>query len=583
MIISNLITIIILIIYIGILYITLNNKNQLGMLFSTIATYLLISYKKKIFEGFTIGGQNYIQKFTIGGQETSAPEHTIKITLNETEDAITKFGDISEKVNINDTIIWQIDGQEVEILEGTEIIWVEYPDNFTPNEGTEEIPLTRDESTTTQIGPVTLDKAGIYKYQLKDRDSIVGTIKVIATNQSECVDGLNSEAPINDEKCPEDCTYQPESAATDETCTATATVTDTTCSTGYVKGSVGNPSDTCNTTAGCILTQATATAEETCAPADCTNGYTRGTVGAPSTTCPTGCTLTAATDAVTETCKFKSDESSGTSGSNSSSQQTCANFDCRTHANDLASSPGNIVCAAASCTPDECCKTERKVTCKTFDCSPFEANTLSINVPCINDTCSPAQCCKITSSDNNSNNVDDTVKACSTFKTSEKCELNRCSWNSETEKCNEPSSSPPEQRIKDVDPIPIIRGNQFLVNNNISSYDGLCINTGNEDYWKKSPDDLPLIDDKNLYTLQGHNSPLKPVIADYSSLYGPSIDGEDDSPNKLFIFSNNLSSPACCPSTFTTSTGCICTSKKQRDFITSRGKNVPRNYNDDIN
>ena len=27
----------------------------------------------------------------------------------------------------------------------------------------------------------------------------------------------------------------------------------------------------------------------------------------------------------------------------------------------------------------------------------------------------------------------------------------------------------------------------------------------------------------------------------------------------------------------------IKTGKKQRDFITSRGKNVPRNYNDDIN
>ena len=53
----------------------------------------------------------------------------------------------------------------------------------------------------------------------------------------------------------------------------------------------------------------------------------------------------------------------------------------------------------------------------------------------------------------------------STFKTSEKCKLNRCSWNSETEKCNEPSSSS-DQRIKEVDPIPIIRGNQFLVNNN---------------------------------------------------------------------------------------------------------------------
>ena len=40
MIISNLITIIILIIYIGILYITLNNKNQLGLIFTTILTYL---------------------------------------------------------------------------------------------------------------------------------------------------------------------------------------------------------------------------------------------------------------------------------------------------------------------------------------------------------------------------------------------------------------------------------------------------------------------------------------------------------------------------------------------------------------
>jgi len=565
MIISNLITIIILIIYIGILYITLNNKNQLGMLFSTIATYLLISYKKKIFEGFTIGGQNYIQKFTIGGQETSAPDHTIKIIQNTDKTAITGFGDISEEVNINDTIIWQLNNSEEDIPEGTGIIWVKSPTTFTVGD-----PLIRNVSTTTQIGPVTLDKAGIYEYQLQNDDSIVGTIKVIATNQSECVDGLNSEAPTDAEKCPEECTHQPGSDAVDASCGENVEAVD--CS--------GEPEGTGEGACpeGCTYDSTSDSCGDNVVPVTC--------VGVSVENCPDGCTPTEATAAVTETCNLKSDESSGTSGSNSSSQQTCANFDCSTHANDLNILAATISCPNSGCTPEICCtRTPNNIkTCKTFDCDPFQKNPIATDFPCINDICTPLQCCIISSSENNnnSNNADDTVKACSTFKTSEKCELNRCSWNSETEKCNEPSSSS-KQRIKEVDPIPIIRGNQFVVNNNISSYDGLCINTGNEDYWKKSPDDLPLIDDKNLYTLQGHNSPLKPVIADYSSLYGPSIDGEDDSPNKLFIFSNNLSSPACCPSTFTTSTGCICTSKKQRDFITSRGKNVPRNYNDDIN
>jgi len=133
-------------------------------------------------------------------------------------------------------------------------------------------------------------------------------------------------------------------------------------------------------------------------------------------------------------------------------------------------------------------------------------------------------------------------------------------------------------RIKDNDSIPI--KHPELHTYNMSSFDGLCLNTGNKDSWRKSPDDLPLLKDSDLYTLQGHTNPLRPVITDYTSLYGPSIDGEDDSPNKLFMFSNNLSSPSCCPSTFTTSTGCLCTSKKQRDFIISRGKNVPNDMND---
>ena len=118
-----------------------------------------------------------------------------------------------------------------------------------------------------------------------------------------------------------------------------------------------------------------------------------------------------------------------------------------------------------------------------------------------------------------------------------------------------------------------INNDPGLLYNNVSSYDGLCLKTGNAEPWRHSPTNVPLISDKNLYTIQGHDSPLKPVISDPSSLSGPSLDGTPDQPNKMFMFANNQSSPSCCPSTFTTSTGCVCTTDKQMDFVASRGYN----------
>lgn len=106
-------------------------------------------------------------------------------------------------------------------------------------------------------------------------------------------------------------------------------------------------------------------------------------------------------------------------------------------------------------------------------------------------------------------------------------------------------------------------------------YDGLCIKTGNEEYWKKSPYDTGLIDNDKLYAFLGSQGPLKMSLSDQASLYGPPIDGEKGSPEKKFMLANNVTSPACCPSTFSTSTGCVCTTKKQRDFVASRG--VPGN------
>ena len=52
---------------------------------------------------------------------------------------------------------------------------------------------------------------------------------------------------------------------------------------------------------------------------------------------------------------------------------------------------------------------------------------------------------------------------------------------------------------------------------------------------------------------------------------GPSVDGSSTAPKSLFPFTYNKSSPDCCPSTFSTSTGCVCTTDAQRKFINRRG------------
>ena len=102
-------------------------------------------------------------------------------------------------------------------------------------------------------------------------------------------------------------------------------------------------------------------------------------------------------------------------------------------------------------------------------------------------------------------------------------------------------------------------------------YDGLCLQTGNNQYWMKSPDETSLVPNDSLFTYLSSQGPTKPVFTDNSSLNGPPVDGHPDSDKKMFMLANNRTSPNCCPSTFSTSTGCVCTTKNQRDFIASRG------------
>jgi hypothetical protein len=134
----------------------------------------------------------------------------------------------------------------------------------------------------------------------------------------------------------------------------------------------------------------------------------------------------------------------------------------------------------------------------------------------------------------------------------------------------------------DEAPNSTVSKNKLANNLNMGPYDGLCIKTGNDEYWKKDPYDTGLIDNDKLYAFLGSQGPLKMSLSDQANLSGPPIDGEKGSVTKKFMLANNVTSPACCPSTFSTSTGCVCTTKKQRDFIASRGIPGPERINNEI-
>lgn len=106
---------------------------------------------------------------------------------------------------------------------------------------------------------------------------------------------------------------------------------------------------------------------------------------------------------------------------------------------------------------------------------------------------------------------------------------------------------------------------------NMGPYDGIMLKTGNEECWMKSPDNTALVPNDGLYSYLSSQGPIKMKLSDQAALNGPPVDGVKGSPEKMFMWANNVTSPLCCPSTFSTSTGCVCSTKNQRDFIAARG------------
>ena len=114
--------------------------------------------------------------------------------------------------------------------------------------------------------------------------------------------------------------------------------------------------------------------------------------------------------------------------------------------------------------------------------------------------------------------------------------------------------------------------NQFMnepapVNYNMSqgvlgSYGGIKFKTPSKDGWRKPPC-VEKVKKGNFWVPQGTPLPLKNEMI-YTEL-------PEDS---MFVFARNYVSPDCCPATYSTDRGCVCTTSAQRKLIgETRGNN----------
>lgn len=138
--------------------------------------------------------------------------------------------------------------------------------------------------------------------------------------------------------------------------------------------------------------------------------------------------------------------------------------------------------------------------------------------------------------------------------------------NVSAEPIESPSDNSPPQQIVKVEPSVSPIDSKLR----IGPYDGLCVRTLNQKFRDFNNN---LISNKNLMNFQGVQGPVQNVVSDDSDLIGPTVDGDPNSPQRLFMFANNKASLNCCPSTYSTDRGCVCSTEKQDKFIRRRGFN----------
>lgn len=126
------------------------------------------------------------------------------------------------------------------------------------------------------------------------------------------------------------------------------------------------------------------------------------------------------------------------------------------------------------------------------------------------------------------------------------------------------------QGVDEMDSNNIVIPQAVFTKYQMGPFDNLSLTTGNplSEYLRLVSNTLSSSDELCVY--QGNENPLKCKKTTGLNI-GPTVDGKSGSPKSMFMFKNNKSSPNCCPSTFSTSAGCVCTTEEQRKFVNSRG------------
>lgn len=115
--------------------------------------------------------------------------------------------------------------------------------------------------------------------------------------------------------------------------------------------------------------------------------------------------------------------------------------------------------------------------------------------------------------------------------------------------------------------------------NLLSSYDGVKLQSDQYTIhkWRSNPANKRLKVDKPIKTYQGLSNSIlmEKIDGPLMDTSKPPVDGlknQNEKHNSMFLFRFNQFSPECCPSTYSTSKGCVCTTDFQREFIARRGK-----------
>ena len=94
------------------------------------------------------------------------------------------------------------------------------------------------------------------------------------------------------------------------------------------------------------------------------------------------------------------------------------------------------------------------------------------------------------------------------------------------------------------------------------SFDNRIMKPSGQSSWRRPPDNV-LLSNGPMFIPFGTHVPLR-----NEEIYQSPPD------DSMFVFSRNKASPECCPSTYSTSGGCVCTTPGQRKFIAEkRGNN----------